>query len=533
MPTSPPGFARSTSEVLAVYPLLQTQNPNRMADPAYPIHPVQPARRGPLHSPLAFLVLLLALFSPALVLGAPVAQPTPTTVVHGGGSIFPLLVFSIPFALILLAIAVLPLIPAAAHWWEHNRNKLFVSATLALVVCAYYLLRGTSFHEAAPGLASLALVLKHSVLTDYVPFMVLLFSLFTISGGIRLTGDIPAHPSTNTLFLLIGALLASFIGTTGASMVLIRPLLQINSERQHVKHTVIFFIFLVSNIGGALLPVGDPPLFLGYLRGVPFLWTLRLTPMWLTSVAILLVVYWIFDTLAYRHEDHASLQLDETTRIPLTLHGKFNFLLLAGVVLAVALLIPGRQMLLGWKVPDLYLREIAMLGLAFLSFWITPAHIHKENYFNFTAIAEVACLFIGIFITMQVPIELLNLKGPELGLATPAHFFWVSGALSSFLDNAPTYVVFFEAASTLPCSNPALLLPVLTQSGHIAVPLLAAVSLGSVFMGANTYIGNGPNFLVKSIAEHRGVRMPSFFGYMAYSGLILIPLFIVITLIFF
>jgi Na+/H+ antiporter NhaD/arsenite permease-like protein len=443
-----------------------------------------------------------------------------------------LALWSLPFVIILLSIALLPLIPAVAHWWDHNHNKLLVSGLLGVAVCAYYLLRPQGYEHAAPGSASLFTLLHSVLLGDYFPFIVLLLSLFTISGGIRLSGDIPAHPVTNTLTLFVGAVLASLIGTTGASMVLIRPLLQINSERKHVTHTVIFFIFMVSNIGGALLPVGDPPLFLGYLKGVPFLWTLRMWPIWLTCIGVLLAVYWVMESYAYSKEDKSSLVLDETKRIPITLRGKRNFLLLAGVVLAVGLLVPGR------KVPGLpvvvpnYMREIMLLGFSAVSMVWTPKLIRKENHFNFTAIGEVACLFIGIFLTMQAPIELLHLTGASLPLHAPAHFFWASGSLSSFLDNAPTYVVFFETAKSLPIA-PGVDVLHLLGGGQIPIRLLEAVSLGSVFMGANTYIGNGPNFLVKSIAEHHGVKMPSFFGYMVYSGLILIPLFIVITRLFF
>ncbi len=442
-------------------------------------------------------------------------------------------VWVLPFAILLLAIAVLPLIPRLAHWWEHNRNKLLVSGVLALITCAYYLLRGHGLDghgEPVPaGLPTLLTILKHSVLGDYIPFMVLLFSLYTISGGIRLSGDIPAHPSTNLLFLFIGSFIASFIGTTGASMLLIRPLLQINSERRHVRHTVIFFIFIVSNIGGLLLPLGDPPLFLGYLRGVPFLWTLSLWPQWLFCNAVLLALFYGVDHYFYRKEAIRDLILDETTRLPLRLEGAMNFALLLGVVLAVALLVPGKRYG-GFAVPDLYLREIALLAFSGLSMLITSRKIRMENHFNFGAIAEVSALFIGIFITMQAPIEILQSLGPRLGLHSPVHFFWASGILSSFLDNAPTYVVFFEAARALGLQG----VPMLPVEGSmIAIHLLTAISCGSVLMGANTYIGNGPNFLVKSIAESRGIKMPSFFGYIGYSIAILIPLFILVTLIFF
>lgn len=471
----------------------------------------------------AGLMGLLLTATPAWASGG----PTPGATANVGS----LALWSIPFALLLLCIALLPLIKTTEHWWEHNSSKLTVSVILAVLVAGYYFFRSTGFHADA-GLPSLGALLHHSVISDYIPFMVLLFSLYTISGGIRLTGDVPAHTGTNTLILAIGALLASFIGTTGASMVLIRPLLQINSERKYVKHTVIFFIFLVSNVGGSLLPVGDPPLFLGYLKGVPFLWTLQLWPIWLTCVVILLAAYWIVDSHFYNKEDQASIRLDETTLEPLRLQGKINFLLLAGVVVVVGVLVPGKTLPgTSWVIPN-HLREVVQLALCGLSMVLTSKQIRQDNQFNFTAIGEVACLFIGIFITMQVPIELLHIKGAELGLTSPAHFFWATGTLSSFLDNAPTYVVFFETAKTLPVAAGTELLS-LPGGAQIVVPILKAIALGSVFMGANTYIGNGPNFLVKSIAEGRGVKMPSFFGYMAWSGAILIPTFILVTLLFF
>jgi len=316
-------------------------------------------------------------------------------------------------------------------------------------------------------------------------------------------------------------------------MLLIRPLLQINSTRKHVKHTVIFFIFLVSNIGGILLPLGDPPLFLGYLRSVPFLWTLRLLPHWAVAVTILLLVYWAIDHYYYHQEEIAGETRFEMKNITLALRGKINFILLLGVVLAVGLMVPGKPFLgTTWVMPD-HLREIVELALAWLSMVLTHKGIREANHFNFGAIIEVACLFVGIFVTMQVPLELLKIKGPELGLNAPFQYFWASGALSSFLDNAPTYVVFFETAGSLSPHGHAVLSGVATATSTISIPLLAAISCGSVFMGANTYIGNGPNFMVKGIAEHYEVKMPSFFGYMAYSIAFLIPVFILMTFIFF
>jgi len=468
------------------------------------------------------------------------AGASPEVVLAGHGAVAPVEhpiagVFWIwPFVALLLSIAVLPLIPRTHHWWEENKNKLRVALVLAVVTCLYYLLRGFGAHEAAPGVGTVSIVLEHAVLEDYVPFIVLLFSLYTISGGINLRGDLSAHPRTNTIFLAVGALLASLLGTTGAAMLLIRPLLQINSERRHVKHTVIFFIFLVANIGGSLLPIGDPPLFLGYLRGVPFLWTLHLWKEWMFMVICVLVIYYIWDTLAYRTEAIRDVIRDETQIQPLSLSGKYNFLLLGGVIFAVAFLVPDSKFPgTSWVIPEhIYLREVVQLCLAAISMWVTPRAIREANRFNFTAIGEVAALFIGLFITMQVPIEILQAKGDQLGLVHPWHFFWAAGSLSSFLDNAPTYVVFFETAGALHGPGTHFITHLQTATGHISWELLVAVSIGSVFMGANTYIGNAPNFMVKSIAEHNGVKMPSFFGYMLYSGLILIPLFVLVTFVF-
>lgn len=430
----------------------------------------------------------------------------------------------IPFAALLLCVAVLPLIHSCAHWWEHNMNKLLVGGVLSLLVLGYYI--------ASEGPAKALTVLEHAVLLEYIPFITFLFALYVISGGISLTGDLAAHPKTNTAFLAVGSLLASLIGTTGASMLLIRPLLQTNAERRHKAHTVVFFIFLVSNIGGSLLPIGDPPLFLGFLKGIPFFWTLNLWPMWLASTIALLVIYFIWDTFAYRKEATRDIARDERERTPLRLGGKFNFLLLLGVVLCTATIEPGKPVpLLGFEAFR-YLREVLLIVLAILSLKWTPAPVRAANQFNYTAILEVAALFIGIFICMQVPIEILRASGDKLSgvLNSPASFFWATGTLSSFLDNAPTYVIFLESAVKM---TPAGVETVTMAGGQVvSSSLLLAVSIGAVFMGANTYIGNGPNFMVKSIAEQRGVAMPSFFGYMLYSVGILIPLFVVITFVF-
>lgn len=449
----------------------------------------------------------------------------------------PHVAWALPFILLLAGIALLPIIPGTAHWWESNRHRLVVAVALSAVAAGNYLFRDYGYHTAEPGLASLGLMLKHALLDDYVPFITLLFSLYVISGGIAFRGDIPARPPINTAFLTIGALAASFIGTTGVAMLLIRPLLRVNSRRRHVRHTVIFFIFLVCNVGGCLLPVGDPPLFLGYLRGVPFLWTLHLLPQWALTVALLLAIYFVWDSILYRFEDKNDLRKDTEETEPFQLLGRHNLYLLGGVVLAVALLSPGRRFLgTPWRLPNIFLREIVLIALALASLRYTPRRVRAANDFNFLAMAEVACLFIGVFITMQVPLEILRNMGPTLGLTEAWQYFWATGALSSFLDNAPTYVVFFEMAKTMPHAGVEAIALARSAPGSatlIPANLLAAVSCGAVFMGAITYLGNGPNFMVRSIANHSGVRMPSFFGYMLYSLTILVPVLLVVSWVFF
>jgi Na+/H+ antiporter NhaD/arsenite permease-like protein len=446
--------------------------------------------------------------------------------------------WALPFAALLLAIAVFPLLPRVGHWWEHNHHKLLVGLSLGLFVLGYYALRGYGVQTedghglSRPGFPTLTAVAGHAILEEFTPFMVLLFSLYVISGGLQLRGDLIASPLVNTGFLAAGAGLASLIGTTGASMLLIRPLLQTNRDRVHVRHTVVFFIFLVSNIGGCLLPLGDPPLFLGYLRGVPFLWTARLVIPWLFCIAVLLAVYLAWDSVAIRREPAGLPARERRHMSPLRLHGSINLAWLAVVVLSVALIVPGRALPGTDIVVADFVREAIMLAVTGLSLATTPRGLRKEVEFSYGAIMEVACLFLGIFLTMQVPIEILRARGPELGLTSPAHFFWATGLLSGVLDNAPTYVVFFETARSI-AIDPAAATVRLLDGGLVGRDLLRAISLGSVFMGANTYIGNGPNFMVKSIAEAQGVKMPGFFGYMAYSGAILIPLFALVTFVFF
>jgi len=401
----------------------------------------------------------------------------------------------LPFVAMLLVIAICPL--CAPHWWEPNRHKLIASAVLGLPVVGFYALRRP------PALVHAA--------EDYVSFIVLLAGLFVISGGILLRGDLVATPATNTAFLALGGVLASFVGTTGASMLLVRALLQTNSERIRVKHTVVFFIFIVSNVGGMLTPLGDPPLFLGYLAGVPFVWTFRLLPHWGLMLAVLLGTFFAYDSVMFAREPLAAILRDRARREPLRVHGGLNGAWLAGVVLAVAFL----------RAPW---RELAIAALAAVSLRLTPSRIRRDNGFSAGPMVEVAALFAGIFLTMIPALELLRARGSELGVREAWQFFWGSGLLSSFLDNAPTYLTFLALAQGLRLAGDVVGVP---------AAILTALSVGSVAMGANTYIGNAPNFMVKAIAEQAGVKMPGFFGYMVYTGAVLLPLFVVVTLVFF
>ena len=416
----------------------------------------------------------------------------------------------LPFVLMLLSIALVPL--QWAHFWESNRNKGLVSLVLGLPVA---LVVGASDPH----------LLVHTC-HEYVAFIVLLGALFVISGGIVLRGDLLATPAVNTSFLAVGAVLANIIGTTGASMLLIRPLLQTNvPERRHVIHIPIFFIFVVSNTAGLLTPLGDPPLFLGFLRGVPFFWTLRLLPQWAFTASILLTLFYFIDRRAVGRESPDEAARDIAQLEPLTLAGRINILYLLGVV-GVVLASPS---LPEGPVADLG-PIVAMALLAGLSLATTPRPLREENRFGFGPIVEVAVLFAGIFATMIPALEILRMRGAEFGITEPWQFFWLSGGLSSFLDNAPTYLTFTSLAQGLgPGAASALHL----DGGPVSESLLAAIACGSVFMGANSYIGNGPNFMVKAIAEEQGVPMPTFFGYMAWSCGILVPLFLVVTLVFF
>lgn len=428
----------------------------------------------------------------------------------------------IPFLALLLAIAVCPLV--AGHWWEHNQNKAIVAAVLSVPLALY--LVGT-FHSDG----------WHELLhkgKEYVSFIALLGALFVISGGIYVQGSLAGTPLVNTALLAFGAIIASFVGTTGASMLLIRPLLRANASRQQKAHVVVFFIFIVSNCGGLLTPLGDPPLFLGFLSGVPFEWTLQLWKQWGLVNVLLLVVFNIWDQIVLDREEQerAGSQLEQVMQHePLRVFGLHNLLFLAGVIAVIYG--SGSGVGYGGEPWPYGVQEGLLIALGAASLFSTSKTIHANNRFSFTPINEVAILFAGIFVTMTPALLLLNAHGSKLGVDKPWEFFWMTGALSSFLDNAPTYLTFAATACGMEHIAPeGRYLAEFLKTAH-GPELLAAISCGAVFMGANTYIGNGPNFMVKAIAEENGVKMPGFFGYMAYAGMILIPIFVIVTGVFF
>ena len=434
----------------------------------------------------------------------------------------------IPFVGILLSIALLPLF--APHFWHENFPKLAGMWAALFAVPFLYIYGSTALSE-----------ILHIYLIDYIPFIILLWGLFVASGGILVSGTLQGSPKVNTVILIIGTILASMIGTTGASMLLIRPLLRANSWRKNRVHIVIFFIFLVSNVGGSLTPLGDPPLFLGFLHSVPFFWTLNIFPHMAFVSVLLLIIFYLFDTHFYNKEKKPDEV--QSAPEPLRVQGLLNFIFLGGIVIAVLQsgLWHGASFNLGGvhlEVQNI-LRDVTIVIMGLLSLKFTSDKIREENEFSWFPIKEVAYLFAGIFMTI-IP-ALLILKAGEKGsfgwlisaVKTPADFFWVTGILSSLLDNAPTYLTFFNTA----LGN---FFPGLPEREAVAKLIaekeifLTAISTGAVFMGANTYIGNAPNFMVRSIAEESGIPMPSFFGYMfKYSIVILMPIFILVNLIFF
>jgi Na+/H+ antiporter NhaD/arsenite permease-like protein len=432
--------------------------------------------------------------------------------------------WGVPFAGILLSIAVMPLL--APTFWHHHFGKVAAAWALA------FLLPFAAMFGA--GQAGVALV--HVMLAEYIPFVILLTALFTVSGGIYIRGNLHGSPGLNTAILAIGAVLASLMGTTGASMLLIRPLIRANDNRRHKAHVIVFFIFIVSNIGGSLTPLGDPPLFLGFLKGVEFFWTVyTLLPETLFMVGALLAIFYALDSYYYHRREELEPR-DPTPDTPtIGFDGGRNFGLLAVVI--------GLVLLSGvWKSPVSFdiagtevglpglVRDLGLVAVILVSLKVTPDSVHADNQFSWAPMQEVAKLFAGIFLTIIPVIAMLRAgtDGPfgaivsavtrPDGSPDPAAYFWATGLLSSFLDNAPTYLVFFNTAG----GDPQVLMTTLA-------PTLAAISAGAVFMGANSYIGNAPNLMVKAIAEERGVSMPSFFGYMLWSCGILVPLFLVVT----
>ncbi len=427
-----------------------------------------------------------------------------------------------PFVAMLLAVAILPL--TAGSWFHHNRNKGIVAAVLGIPTVVYVVVQfGHVGLEASAATAE-----------EYISFIILLFALYTISGGIYLTGNLVATPRVNLTFLGIGAILANLIGTMGASMVLIRPLLRANSERTRATHTVIFFIFAVSNIGGMLTPLGDPPLFLGFLRGVPFSWTLKLWPQWLLGVGLVLLIYAAFEFRQFNKEPEPARRMDVKDYVPMRIKGGLNIVFLLLVIVTILFSDPLAQA--GHVIHFPFIREVILVVLAVLSLRLGPRGPRAANHFAWEPIVEVAVLFAGIFATMIPALALLESVGGNAGLTEPWQYYWITGALSGFLDNAPTYLAFASVAQgQVGAASIGALTATTAIPGLSFAPaaFLTAISTGAVMMGALTYIGNAPNFAVKCIAERSGLKMPSFFGYMGYSVAILIPVYLIITLVFF
>jgi len=467
------------------------------------------------------LVWFVLFFLPSLAMTADSSHGSAPHLIGEGLAIF----WVIPFVGILLSIAIMPLV--AEDFWHHNFGKISLFWATSLIVPLLL----------SQGLSITVYEILHVGLLEYIPFIILLLSLFTISGGVRLKGTLVGTPTLNTIIIFIGTALASWMGTTGAAMLLIRPLIRANSNRKNKVHVIVFFIFLVANIGGSLTPLGDPPLFLGFLKGVNFFWTTSamFAPM-LFLVVCLLLIFFALDTYFYRKE--GQLEIDHSENEKIGLDGSFNLLLLAGVV--------GGVLLSGFWKPQISLeiyhvhvelqnivREIILLTLTYLSWTMTSKQIRDQNEYTWFPIIEVAKLFAGIFVTIIPAIAILK-AGTKGALSTivasvsnngePINYmyFWLTGILSSFLDNAPTYLVFFNTAG----GDPNFLMSSIPNT-------LLAISAGAVFMGANTYIGNAPNFMVKSISESSGIKMPSFFGYFfKWAVPILMPLFIVVTYLF-
>lgn len=439
----------------------------------------------------------------------------------------------LPFVGVLLCIAILPLV--AGEWWE-KRQPLVIAVLSLLFVIPFAVMYGAG--------ATAETVLE-CLFNDYFTFIVLLFGLYCVAGNINLDGDLAGCPRVNIIILILGTLLSSFIGTTGSSMLFVRPIIKMNAWRKRRAHIMVFFIFLVSNIGGCLTPIGDPPLLMGFSRGIPFAWSFRLFPVMIVNMVVLLLIFYFIDKKEYRKDLADGMRPDISSgRTRFHIRGLHNIIFLVLIIAAVVLSgalpkLPLFQDAAGETIgihiygevsfPVTSLIEvIIILVAAFLSFKTTKREIRMANHFTWGAIKEVAVLFIGIFITMQPALMILREMGSSLGLTMPVQMFWATGALSSFLDNTPTYLVFLTAAGASGFSS-----GLATAVGIIPIQMLMAISCGAVFMGANTYIGNAPNFMVKAISDENGVRMPSFFGYMWWSVRFLIPVFIIDTLLFF
>jgi Na+/H+ antiporter NhaD/arsenite permease-like protein len=443
-----------------------------------------------------------------------------------GSKLSPL--WGLPFAGILLSIALMPLLTPS--FWHHHFGKVTAAWSLAfLLPFAYYF-----------GLGAAGLSFLHAAIAAYIPFIFLLTALFTVAGGIYFRGNLHGTPGLNVAILATGAVLASFMGTTGASMLMIRPLIRANDNRAHKAHVVVFFIFIVSNAGGSLTPLGDPPLFLGFLKGVDFFWTVKhIFPETLFLIGSLLAIFYALDSwYSHRREEISAVDPTPDTE-SFGIDGAKNFWLL-GAIAGLVLLSGAWKSTIVFSVFDIdvglpgVVRDVGLVAITLISLKMTAPSVHQNNEFSWGPMQEVAKLFAGIFLTIIPVIAMLKAgaNGPFSAIVSavtradgtpdPAMYFWATGALSSFLDNAPTYLVFFNTAG----GDPQVLMNALA-------PTLAAISAGAVFMGANTYIGNAPNLMVKAIAEQRGVKMPSFFGYMAWSGVVLIPLFVVVTFIWF
>ena len=470
------------------------------------------------------LILFLTVVFPAVVFAGGFGLDSSTADI---GNLLPLWT-TLPFTGILLSIALIPLL--LPRFWHRHFPKVSAFWAIVFAVPFIFFFREKALHEIA-----------HIILIDYVPFILLLWALFTVSGGIYVRGTLKGTPAVNTTVLLIGTLLASVIGTTGASMLLIRPILRSNAWRIHKVHTIVFFIFLVSNIGGSLTPLGDPPLFLGFLHGVPFFWTMHIFPEMAVASVTLLLIYFALDSHYYKRENKTAIPEEEFE--PLKIEGGRNFIFLAGIIGAVLFsgsVRLGDVNILGiHQTTENLIKDAVLILMGLASLGFTAKEVRKNNDFGWAPMLEVAYLFAGIFITI-IP-ALAILKAGEKGalhwlikaIDSPAQYFWAVGILSSFLDNAPTYLTFFNSmlGKFYPgMPEPAAVALLIVEK----IPYLAAISVGAVFMGANTYIGNAPNFMVKSIAEEAGVKMPSFFGYMfKYSIPVLVVLFIVMTFVFF